>query len=30
MALLFSKVTLTAENGNTTQLLCGGMIWKIG
>ena len=25
MALLFSKVTLTAENGNTAQLLCGGI-----
>lgn len=23
MALLFSKVTLTADNGNTAQLLCG-------
>ena len=25
MALLFSKVTLTADNGNTAQLLCGGI-----
>ena len=25
MAILFSKVTLTADNGNTAQLLCGGI-----
>ncbi len=25
MAVLFSKVILTADNGNTTQLLCGGI-----
>lgn len=25
MAVLFSKVTLTADNGNSTQLLCGGI-----
>ena len=25
MAVLFSKVTLTADNGNTAQLLCGGI-----
>ena len=25
MAILFSKATLTAENGNTAQLLCSGI-----
>ena len=25
MAVLFSKVILTADNGNTAQLLCGGI-----
>ena len=25
MAILFSKVTLTAENGNAAQLLCSGI-----
>ena len=25
MAVLFSKVILTADNGNTAQLMCGGI-----